>query len=900
MSLKQIFVCLIVLFTLTPVYSQIPSEDDARKELERRGIDEQELRERLLNRGVDIDNIDANNPSELLRTQKIVDEVIAEIESEKQAELSRTTDTLIVENEQKDELKESNTEKPEIKEDNNTEVKEPLPEAQNYGQHLFRNNSVKYYEQAEYAKPPSNYILGPGDQVSIAIWGGSELNFSQTISSDGFIKLDKIPRIYISGLSIKEARAAIKRKLSRNYVFTDNTFEVTVSTSRTINVNITGEVFNVGTYSISALNNTFNALVAAGGPSDIGSVRNIHIARAGEPTRTLDIYKFLQDPLKGDNLYLNENDFIIVPVAEKVVEIKGAVNRPYKYELLKNENLDELINYAGGLKATALKRNIKITRIENDELVILNVNFQELERNREKFSLSNGDIVEVQNIIDEYNNTVSIDGAVELPGEYAFKKNQKISDLLYLSKPDESAILNNAYLIRLNDDQKTVRYHIIDISDVLSNPRSEENIELKRGDKLLIRSKKMFSDTKEIEVSGAVRMPGKYSYNNDELKVSDAIFLSGGLTNMATDFAFIYREKEGESGSEYININLDKVAKSDEKHDIVLKPGDKVIVYDRTTFEDNSFISVSGSVKEPKEIPYDSSLTVRKALLLAGGLTFDASYEQIDVFRLDFSDNKKTKTYVANLKVDKDYNVLGGYGDFKLSAFDQIYVRTAPEFELQRTVKLKGEIKYPGTYALVSDNTKLSEIIILAGGLSNEAFLGGTTLFRNLDSIGYVIVDVEKALKNPNSAFNAILQEGDEIFIPKKNELVTVTGAVLAKEMFTEKVASTGKYSFVFEKGKNAKYYVDKYAGGVAKNGSSAKISVTYPNGEVKRTTKFLFFNNYPKVEPGSIINVGLKEKKNKENGQEKEDIDWGKVLSDSVAQATTILTLVILINNLD
>lgn len=920
MKIRYIIAFVAFLLTNSPIYGQIPTQAQAQKELQKRGINELEFRNELLKRGVDIDNVDPTDPIELARVEKIVREVMAEMEAKsKTSEVSTllpsgTTTTpettlstpaagttvLNLEENIKDAVNDGATLEEAISEELQQKEKEKLPDAQVFGHHIFRNSSVKFYRKSEDAKPPNNYIIGPGDQLSIAIWGESELNFSQVVSSDGFIKPVGVPRIYVTGLTIAEAKQTMKRKLSRFYRFNDNTYEVNVTTARVINVNITGEVFNVGSYSLSALNTAFNALVAAGGPSDIGSVRNIVIARAGGATRKLDMYKFLSNPLSNEEYYLNENDYILVPVAEKVVDVRGAINRPFKYELLEKENLKDLIFYAGGLKANAMKRSIQITRIENDDRKIINVNLNELEAQNRDFPLKKGDLINIVAIPTEPQNVVQIDGTVDLPGEYAFVEGMRISDLLEVGQLEDGSILSTSYLMRLNPDQTTVRYEVVDISEVLKNKNSKENILLQRGDKLTIRAKSSFVDRKTIEVSGAVRIEGTYPYNGGELRVSDALFLSGGLAEDATDFAFIFRNQIGQSSPEYINVDLARALSGEVAANVVMKPGDKLVVYDKNQYTQQSYVSISGAVKQVKEITYDTSLTIKKALLLAGGLAFDASMQQIDVFRLDFAGDKKTRTLVANVSVDKNLDVLNG-GDFKLAPFDQVIVRKAPEFELQRNIRVEGEVRFPGQYALLSDNTKLSEIIKLAGGGTEEAFFGGATLKRSKDGVGFVIIDLPTALKKPKSEFNAILQEGDVLTIPKKNDLVTVIGAVAAEDAFTSEIASAGKYSFVYEKGKNAKYYVDKYAGGVSKDGKASRITVSYPNGELRKTTRFLFINNYPKVIPGSVISVGYKDVKAPEGEKgQKEDIDWGKVLSDSVAQATTILTLVILINNLN
>ena len=220
-------------------------------------------------------------------------------------------------------------------------------------------------------------------------------------------------------------------------------------------------------------------------------------------------------------------------------------------------------------------------------------------------------------------------------------------------------------------------------------------------------------------------------------------------------------------------------------------------------------------------------------------------------------------------------------------------------FELQRNVFLTGEVRYPGTYALISDNTKLSTIIKEAGGTTDEAFLKGATLQRGKDNVGFVIIDLEKAIKNSKSFENIILQEGDEIFIPKINNIVSITGATKAYEIYPEKITGQGKIQVPYNSGKSAKYYIDEYAGGLSKEAD--KITVVDASGKVTKAKQFLFFKKYPKVGPGAEIKVGYKvQKEEKLKDGDTEDVKWGDVLANSIAQATAILSLILLIQNVN
>ena len=453
-------------------------------------------------------------------------------------------------------------------------------------------------------------------------------------------------------------------------------------------------------------------------------------------------------------------------------------------------------------------------------------------------------------------------------------------------------------MVRLNEDRRTVRYEIINIQSILENGAGDQN--LQPGDKLIIRAKSEFVSKSNFSISGAVRNEGSFELdNNSDLRISDAIYLSGGLTENATNFAYIIRKPPGQLSANYISIDLTNVLNNPTSDDNQnLMPGDEIRVYDQSVYFDESFVTVQGAVRDPKAFSYDPSLTLKDVLLQAGGLRLEAAKNKIDIFRVEFQNNNKTRTLVANASVDENLEVTSG-GNFKLQPFDQIVVRTAPEFELQRSIRIDGEVKYPGPFFLADDNATILDVIKQAGGFTDEAFLGGITLFRNKDDVGYIVFDMERALSDPNSSLNVILQEGDEIFIPKMNNLVTIKGAIKMTDAFTSDIANSDKTNFIYEEGKSVKDYIES-AGGFDDNADKSTLSVTYPNGEKHKIKRFLFFYNYPEVLPGSVISVDAKEEEIVAPGSEDEDIDWGNILSNSIAQATAILSLILLIQNVD
>ena len=899
-------------------------EAEINKELERRSLTRTEVEAALAEKGIDLSTVNINNPEELAKTRKEVESVLAELEAKKKAQkptassgnstlepdkpkptAQEAADAIRKKPMVKDaEVLEAVKEGATIEEAINEEVQEAkqgdINAARTYGHHLYRDQNIQFYKRSTDAKPPRTYILGPGDGIAIEIWGVAEASMAFQINADGYIKPDRIPRIYLSGLTIAQAEELLKDRFSNYYPIRGDRFEVNVSTARTINVNISGEVFDAGNYNISALNNAINALVAAGGPTDLGSVRNIKLIQSGK-TQTIDLYQYLLDPSIETNYYLAENDYIVVPVAQKVVELRGAVNRPYRYELLTNENLKELISYAGGLQVDALKRNIKIQRIENDMEVILNVNLAEVLEGKKRFDLKNGDIITVVSIPNEYRNVVSVRGAVEVPGEYAFEEGMRIGDLLDKAGLEESAILDIAYVIRLKEDLKNVEYIQVDLNPSIKSKGSEDDLVLRRGDVLQVRSLSNFADQYTFSIDGSVRIEGEFPISVDNIKLSDAIFLAGGATYDASDYAYIIRQEPGETQPTYLVASVEgALSIFDDSKDVSILPGDRIRILSKASLTEDFEVSISGEVRNPGTFRYGPNFTLKELILLAGGAKYEADLSQIDIFRMELDGDSKTRTLVANVQIDKNYNVVSG-DEFVLLPYDEVILRKSPGFRPNQFVNILGEVKYPGRYALLHNNMTISELVAQAGGFTEAAFVPGATLVRTSDDIGNIIIDLPKAVKQKKTPADLILVSGDQISIPKQSNIVSIMGATNAPLTFTGDLLDNGRLTLAYESGKSVKEYVNSYAGGFAYNADKGKVAVQYPNGEIKKAGRFLFFRTYPEVVPGSIIMVPAKPPKPEpQQGGEDSDVDWGDVLSNSVAQATAVLSLILLIRSLD
>lgn len=962
--------CLFLLTKTTISAQQLPAVDTTiiNSELRKRGLNEEEVLKRLEEKGIDINNI---RPQDLPRVQKQIEEIIAELEKEKQqkdalnAQLKEEEDSEIsdkktrktsqvadidedtfplkqtkirpktprmnsyelVEDEAtlKKKAKEAAKEaaklaiQDSIRRENGISIEEAFGEKQPiqtkntkkdtilpilvYGQQIFRDGKLSFVKDKDF-KAPESYVLSSGDKVTISISGVAYYNQTFTINTEGYLQPEKMQRIFVKGLPLGRAKKVLQSSFARFYPFAPEDFLVSVNAARIVVVNIVGEVFKPGSYTVSAGNSAFNALVAAGGPTNIGSVRNIRLIRAGSnEKKRLDVYEFLLDPSVARDFSLFENDYISVPVAERIVTISGAVRRPLKYELISGENLMKALTYAGNFAENAYQTTLQVKRFVNDREKIIDVNYKELKARGSDFELLHGDSIVVKTIPNLFENYAQVLGAVDLPGKFEISDGLKVGDVLTKAVLKKEARTDVAYLQRTNPDQ-TLQLKLINIDDILKNPNAASNLTLQAKDRLLIYTKEKFANKDSVFVTGAVKTPLRFPFDPDKtIRVTDIVTLAGGLKPEATDFAYIVRrDPSNDKQVEYKRVELKAaLEKPNSDENIFLQANDELRIQSRVTYVDEANVRVSGAVRIPGEYKWDETLTLRDVLVLSGGLKIDAAANRIDVSRVQLNGNDEVRTVVATVETDKNLKFTNeATANFPLQPYDQIVVRSIPEFGFQKMITITGEVRYPGQYALIDKNERMMSVIQRAGGLAPEAFPSGATLFRSQDNIGYVVFKLEEAKKNQNSNQNLILKEGDLIDIPKNKDIVTIRGATQSVDLYPEKILAAGKINVAYEGNNSALYYIDKYAAGVGKEGRKRLISVEHPNGQIERTKDFILFKMYPKVQKGSIISVGYAEKKKEAKKSDRKEVDWGKVLADSIAQATALLSFILLIQRLN
>ena len=560
----------------------------ARAELSKRGLEEAEVRTRLLENGIDVDNIQpADYPAYQSRVISILDQMQAEKGGKSGATVVIKTGSGSADAGEASPAAAATT-AGEVPQTTAGEAAAEAalqtaladngvsPTAGNdiYGHSLFTGQSLEVFRTTDGAQAPETYVLGEGDEVHISIFGSSQTEIHQRIGADGSIQPVGATKIFLKGMTLAQARKAIQSRLAQHFSFRPDQIAVTITTARTVAVSIYGEVGVQGGFTISALNTAFNALAAAGGPTAIGSVRNIQLSRAGK-TYTLDIYKYMKNPTIGIGYDIQNNDVLFVPVAQKVVSIEGAVNRPMRYEMTDKETLSDLIEYAGGLTSNAYPNFVQIERRENGEVSFLEFDLSEVVAGKRKVNLAAGDVVRIKASSKPMENYVSISGDVYYGGSFDLEKNSSLAELIAKAEPRYTARTDYVFVERTRPDE-TVEVLTVPFPGVNGNP----DFKLEARDAVRVLELASYRDVETISVQGQVRAPFTKNFGlNDRMTISQAIEYAGGLKPSVFPVAYIFRKDVSNPDKmQYIRVNLESDG------DQFLQPGDRLNVYDNTTY----------------------------------------------------------------------------------------------------------------------------------------------------------------------------------------------------------------------------------------------------------------------------------------------------------------------------
>lgn len=587
-----------------------------------------------------------------------------------------------------------------------------------FGAELFSNRNLTFEPNLKIATP-TNYQLGPDDELILDIYGYSEATYRLKVTPEGYIRIPLIGPVQVSGLSIEQARKKIVGQLTTIYsgISSGNTsVNITLGSIRSIKVNILGEVNMPGSYTLTSLATVFNALYASGGPNKNGSFRNIKIIRGGKTVATVDVYEFLvKGEIKG-NIRLMDQDIIKVGAYDNRIELLGEVKRPAYYEVAKNETLKDIIGYAGGFTDQAYKDRIKVTRNTNKERSVADVPNEMFGM----FTPKSGDVFEIGKIIDRYENRIEIRGAVFRPGVYAIEDGLTLSKLI--KKADgltEDAFTSRAIIYRLKEDN-TSEVINFDVDEILSG---KNDITLKREDLIEINSKLALREEYVITILGEVLRPGNYPFA-DKARVEDLIIAAGGLKENASrkkiEIARRFKTDGttvGENAATIITYEVEEDLKNNK--DVFLMPFDIITIYSTPGYVAQRNVKVEGEVNYP------------------GQYTIASKTERI-------SDLIKRS---------------GGKTQFAFTD-GAVLIRSKKLTEAEKIIR---EQKIDALIKQTKDTSRLQEII------ENE--VGNTT--------SIVGIDLTKILKKPKGKSDLLLEDGDLISVPSTKQTVKVSGEIL-------------------------------------------------------------------------------------------------------------------------
>lgn len=480
-----------------------------------------------------------------------------------------------------------------------------------YGHRFFKNNSFKTYEKGTDTKAPDDYVIGVGDEFAISVFGISYYNEVLKVDGNGYIRPSNMGSINITGMSYKKAKDLIRSKLSGYFDLSANQLNVSLTYSRIITINVVGEVDIPGSYKIPAINTAFNALIAVGGPSDLGSVRNIQVKRGGKAIKTLDVYEFLSNPNSKQDFFLQDNDYIMIQARTKTVSVKGEVRRPMYYELLDKENLQELITLSGGLTSKAYTKLLTVSRLSDDgrQREILNLSLDSLVQYKKTFKLKDGDEITIFSKQEELSQFVEIQGAVNMQGKFQWVEGDRISHLIHKANGLRfDANKTRAFIVRTKPDLNK-EFISVDLSKVVDSfPDPGQDYLLQKGDIVTIGSNSVFVDEMTVNAIGLFRKPGPFPFV-EGMSLSDLLFVAGGL-KMEADVLRIEISRISFFSGDYkpgedsrVVIKMMKVGNdfklADDELNFKLNPYDQVFVRMVPDFELQQNLTLNGEVKYP-------------------------------------------------------------------------------------------------------------------------------------------------------------------------------------------------------------------------------------------------------------------------------------------------------------
>ena len=643
-----------------------------------------------------------------------------------------------------------------------------------FGRNIFNNKNLSFEPNMNIATP-QNYRLGPGDAVFIDIYGASQKTIECTVSPDGFVTIDGYGPVEVSGLTVSQANAKLRSTLGSRY--SSSHIKLTVGETRSIMVNVMGEVKAPGTYTLSAFATVFHALYMAGGTNDLGTLRNIKVYRNNRLVTVVDIYDYMLNGKLTGNVRLADNDVIVVGPYDCLVNLTGKVKRPMWYEMKKNESVGSLLKYAGGFTGDAYTKSVRVVRKTGKEYSVYNVD----EFDMSSFQVSDEDSVSVDSILDRYSNMVEIKGAVFRPGMYQVggEINSVRSLLEHADGLREEAFTARAVMHRMKKD-RTLEVVPVDVEGILDGKVAD--VPLQPNDVLFIPTKQEMMEEQTITIHGEVNYPGIYKYASNET-LEDFVLQAGGLKNSAS------------------TVKVDVARR-------VMNP--KALTNDSISAYTYSFALKDGFVIDGTPgfhlMPFDE-VYVRKSpgfskqqnVVVDGEVMFSGTYT----------------LQRKNTRLSDVIKAAGGINDRGYAAGATL-VRKINESERKRLEAARKMALEQYEQVAAEEAAKTGKSVDITNSERIKKFQ-----IEDTYSVG---IELDKAIANPGSDADIVLREGDRIVVPQYTGTVKINGEV----MYPNTVG--------FVKGKKASYYIDQ-AGGFSNKAKRGQTYIIYMNGMVAKVS---------------------------------------------------------------
>ena len=736
-------------------------------------------------------------------------------------------------------------------------------EFQLYGMNIFANQNFDTLPAQTAAG--KDYVLSSGDIISIVLISDMLTDITKDgmqeikIPPSGSIAIPGFGIFNLRGKSIDEAEKMIRDSAVKK--IRDVKIDISLVKMRSVNIFVFGEVEKPGPYSLAPNSSVIAALYKAGGITKNSSLRKVKLLRDGK-TKDIDLYDFLLSGEAKSNLGLNDGDTIFVPSTNNFATIYGQVAREGIYEINDTTSLEKLIEFAGGASAGAYTIQVQVKRVGNDKKEIVSTS------DLAGFKLKAGDIIEIGKNDERYKNGVMFLGNVNRPGIYEIKQGEKFSEIIKKAGGlKKESYTDKVQIIRVKADTTLEKY---------SFNMNNEDPELKPEDEITVFSLQDASSTKKVRITGPVNAPGTYPiYENS--RVSDLIFAAKGIIADKAHFGRADLYRLGENGDiQLIKIELSKVLQGDKKADITLEDYDYLKVYLEEDASLSSDVYIYGEVRKAGTYNFMNNMTISDLIFFGKGLKISADKNSVEVVR---SSLLGEGIDVIIVDLEKEPN-------FKLSEYDQVFVRKIPNWEDKKIIELNGYVRYPGKYA-ISDKESLNSVIKRAGGFSEKAFPAGIKFYRKKnfrDELAGMNIKFEEEMlskdkvKLSNLSYNEktkmynenlLLKDGDVIEIPEEASHVTIMGEVYIPGIV------------VYEPGKKMAFYVNA-SGGYTDKAYENKTFVIKYNGKTEKNGWF----KKVKIEPGDTIMVPAD---NRQKGA------WDRFLGilDGVAKIGTVVLLI-------